>query len=209
LHVGERSVSLSIGPDATGATRVLALYRARTADDATDIRRMRPVAEIALPVPVPDEPTVLLDTGLFDEVDYFYRVVAIGDGGQRSAPTIAMRAKPVSQSPPPAVVVQAVERDPAQPDRRRVELTIPRRDYPIYLFRRRQFAPAWEKASATGVGADGRLDLSALATLSIPDGYQVSVDDVVPAADAAWSYVARIEDPRGRITTGVPLMETP
>ena len=207
LHVGERDVSLSIAPDVTGVTRTLALYRARTADDATDIRRMRPVIEDALAAP--GEPTVLLDTGLFDEVDYFYRVVAIGDDGQRSAPTIAVRARPISQGPPPAVVVQSVQRDPVAPGHRRVALTIPRRDYPIFLFRRRQFALAWETPSAAGVDAEGRLDLSVLATIPIPDGYQVSVDDVVPADDVGWSYVARIEDPRGRITMGVPMMETP
>ena len=48
IRVGERSVSLSIAPDVTGATRTLALYRARTAADATDVRRMRPVSEVAL-----------------------------------------------------------------------------------------------------------------------------------------------------------------
>jgi hypothetical protein len=207
LHVGDRDVSLSIAPDITCATRTLALYRARTADDATDVRRMRPVIEDALPAP--DEPTVLLDTDLFDEVDYFYRVVAIGDDGQRSAPTIAVRVRPVSQSPPPAVVVLSVLRDPAAPGLRRVALTIPRRDYPIFLFRRRQFALAWETPSAAGVDVEGRLDFSSLATTPIPDGYQVSVDDAVPADDVGWSYVARIEDPRGRITMGVPVMETP
>ena len=168
---------------------------------------MRPVLEVALGAPPPDDPTLLLDTGLFDEVDYFYRVVAIGADGQRSAPTIAMRARPVSQGPPPAVEVQAIARNPAQPGRRRVALKIPRRDYPIFLFRRRQFALAWETPSASGVEADGRLDFSALSTTPLADGYQVSVDDLVPADDAAWSYVARIEDPRGRITMGVPLME--
>ncbi len=207
IRVSERSVSLSIAPDVTGATRTLALYRARTAADATDVRRMRPVLEVALGAPPPDDPTLLLDTGLFDEVDYFYRIVAIGADGQRSAPTIAMRARPVSQGPPPAVEVQAIARNPAQPGRRRVALKIPRRDYPIFLFRRRQFALAWETPSARGVEADGRLDFSALSTTPLADGYQVSVDDLVPADDAAWSYVARIEDPRGRITMGVPLME--
>jgi hypothetical protein len=103
--------------------------------------------------------------------------------------------------------VQTVARDPAQPGRRRVVLKIPRRDYPIFLFRRRQFALAWEAASASGVEADGRLDFSTLATTPLVDGYQVAVDDLVPADDAAWSYVARIEDPRGRITVGVPRME--
>ena len=68
---------------------------------------------------------------------------------------------------------------------------------------------AWETPSAAGVDAEGRLDLSVLATTPIPDGYQVSVDDVVPADDVGWAYVARIEDPRGRITMGVPMTETP
>lgn len=207
LRLGDRSVSLSVARDITGATRSLALYRARTAADAADIRRMRPISQVTLPVPAPDGPTVLLDSGLFDDVDYFYRVVAIGEQGQRSVPTVAMRATPVSQSPPPAVEVQAVARDAAQPAQRRVTLKIPRRDYPIFLFRRRQFALAWEPAAAPGVGSDGRLDLSLLSTSALADGYEVTVSDVVPAADAAWAYVARIEDRRGRITMGASRME--
>jgi hypothetical protein len=79
----------------------------------------------------------------------------------------------------------------------------------VFLFRRRQFAPAWETASGVGIGPDGRLDLAALVATPDPGGYQILVEDVVPVADAAWSYLARIEDPRGRATAGAPLMEAP
>ena len=115
----------------------------------------------------------------------------------------------MSHGPPPAPEVSAVERDPAQPGRRLVRLLVPRRDYPVFLFRRRQFAPAWETPSGAGIGPGGRLDLSALAATPDPAGYQVLVEDVVPIADVPWSYVARIEDPRGRVATGTPRMETP
>lgn len=207
IRVGDGSVRLAIAPDVTASTRGLALYRARRADDATDIRRMRPVAKIAIPTPPSDEPAVVVDSGLFNDVDYFYRVVAIGDGDVRSAPTGAMRATPISQGPPAPPHVNAIERDPTQPDRRLVRLLVPRRDYPLFLFRRRQFAPAWEAPSGIGVGTDGRLDLAMLVTTPDTAGYQVVVDDVVPVADTTWSYFARIEDPRGRVAASAPLME--
>jgi hypothetical protein len=169
---------------------------------------MKPVAEITLPVPAPEEPTPVIDSGLFDEVDYFYRVVAIGEGGLRSAPSVAMRATPIAHGPPPAPEVSAIERDPAQPDRRLVRLLVPRRDYPVFLFRRRQFAPAWEMPSGVAIGPDGRVDLASLAPTPDPTGYQVVIEDIVPFPDEVYSYVGRIEDPRGRVTAGAPLMET-
>jgi hypothetical protein len=208
IRVADRSVRFVIAPDITHATRAIALYRARTAADAEDVRRMKPVAEVTIPQMAGDEPTVVLDTGLFDEVDYFYRAVAIGEDGIRSAPTGAMRATPISHAPPPAVAVDAIERDPGQPALRRVHLVIPRRDYPIFLFRRRQFGAGWETPSGTGVGPNGRLDLVSLSSTPDSGGYRVLVEDVVPVADTPWSYIARIEDPRGRVTMGTPVMET-
>jgi hypothetical protein len=201
-------VWFSVAADVTGRTRALAIYRARSAAGAVDIRRMRPVTEVVLSQPA-DQPTVILDTGLFEETDYFYRLVAIGEEGVRSRPTNAMRATTIALKPPPAVVVQAIVRDAAQPTRRTVELLIPRRDYPIYLFRRRQFGATWESPTATGIGADGRVDLAILATAPVPAGYRVMIDDLVPVADVPWSYVARIEDRRGRMTMGLPAAETP
>jgi hypothetical protein len=44
---------------------------------------------------------------------------------------------------------------------------------------------------ATGIGADGRLDLSVLALTGLADGYEVSIDDVVPAADGHMSRGSR------------------
>jgi hypothetical protein len=204
IRVGERTVTLSIAADVTGLTRAFAVYRARTAADAADVRRMRPVVTVTLPDPAADAPTPVIDSGLYDEMDYFYRVVAIGEGGARSNPTKAARVTPVSHAPPPAPEVRSIER--LGQTARRVTLLVPRRDYPVFLFRRHQYAAAWETPSGAGIGPDGRLDIASLTTMPDPAGYQVVLDDVVPA-DELYSYFARIEDPRGRRASGAPLTE--
>ena len=200
VRVGDRSVLLRVAPDVTGRTRKLLLYRTRVPGDAADVRRMRPVAEQVLPDPGSEEPAALLDSGLYDEVDYYYRVVAVGEDGLRSTPSVALRATPVAHGPPEPPEVRGIERDPAAPDRRRVRLLVPRRDYPVSLFRRRKFAPDWEPA--------GAVDFAALVATPDPAGWEVLVDDAVPAADEAYAYFARIEDPRGRASSSPALLET-
>jgi hypothetical protein len=207
VRVGDRSVTLWVAPDVTATTRRLALYRSRNPQDAEDIRRMKPVAEIALPQPAPERPTPLLDSGLYDEVDYFYRVVAIGDDELRSAPSMALQARPVALGPPPPPEIRAIERDAAQPNQRLVQLLVPRRDYRVFLFRRKRFAPDWETTNVTALGPDGQLDFTALPATPDPAGYQVAVEDSVPSPDEAYSYFARIEDPRGRTAASAPLLE--
>lgn len=204
--VGNQSVALSIAPDVTGLASSLAVYRARSEADAGDVRRMRPVQEIA--VALPPDPTVVIDSGLFEEVTYFYRIVAIGSDGLRSAPTASIPVVLVAPGPPPPPVVSAVERVAADPGRRRVRLVVPRRDYAVYLFRRRQFALDWETPTASGMSADGKLNFTSLTATPHPDGYEIVIEDFVPPSDDAYSYFARIEDPRGRITAGAPRMET-
>jgi len=207
LRVSERTVTLSITPDVTGTTRSLAVYRARNSADASDVRRMKPVTEVT--VSAANDPISVIDTGLYDEVDYFYRVVAISEGGLRSAPSGVLCARPIAQGPPPAPVVSSIERDPGSLARRMVRLLVPRRDYSVFLFRRPQFAPNWEAPTGPSIGIDGKLDLAVLASRSVASGYEVAIDDFVPAIDALYSYFARIEDPRGRVIAGPPLTEAP
>ena len=142
----------------------------------------------------------MLDSGLYYVVDYFYRLVAVDEGGLRSAPSVALRATPVAHGPPEPPEVRAIERDPAVPDRRRVRLRVPRRDYPVLLFRRRRYAPDWEPAAA--------VDFAAVPATPDPAGWEVLVDDVVPAPDEEYAYFARIEDRRGRASSGPAMVET-
>ncbi|HYQ03289.1 MAG TPA: hypothetical protein VER96_31660 [Polyangiaceae bacterium] len=207
LRVSDRSATFTISADPTRQTRTLAVYRTRAAADADDVRRMRLVAEVALTDPNSDAPTQLIDAGLFEEVDYFYRLVAIGEGGLRSSPTGAMRVTPLPQGPPTAPVVRAIERDAAQPSLRRVRLLIARRDYPVYLLRRLPLAPTWEAARGTTVGADGLIDVAALAATPDPAGYELVIEDLVAAPDERYSYMARVQNRRGRATAGQPLGE--
>jgi hypothetical protein len=200
VRVGDRSVLLRVAPDITGRTRSLVLYRSRVPGEAADVRRMRQVAEQVLPDPASEEPTALLDSGLYDEVSYFYRLVAVGEDGLRSAPSAALRATPVAHGPPDPPEVRAIERDPTVPDRRRVRLRVPRRDYPVLLFRRRRFAPDWEPAVT--------VDFAAFAATPDPAGWEVLVDDAVPAPDEDYAYFARIEDRRGRGSSSPALLET-
>jgi hypothetical protein len=208
VRVGEGSVTLTVAPDVTNRTAALAVYRARTADEADDVRRMRPVATVPV-AQAANAATQIVDSGLYDDVEYLYRVVAVGQGGVPSGPSVIVPATPRPSGPPPAPQVVAVERVPADPARRRVQVIVPRRDYRVRVLRRRQFAAAWEAPDIPTVQADGSLDFAALATLSDPAGYRVTLVDTVPTPDAAYAYLARIEDPRGRAATGEPLLESP
>lgn len=206
VRAGDGGVVLSIAPDDTGLTRSLAVYRARSEADASDVRRMRPVREV--PVAASGGPTQVTDSGLFDEVNYFYRVVAIGEDQLRSVPSGVATVRLVAPGPPPAPVVTAIERDATAPARRRVRLTVPRRDYAVYLFRRPRFATGWEIPNSPALN-EGKLNFTELTTVRNPGGYEVVVNDTVPVAGEIYSYFARIEDPRGRVTAGAPRLETP
>jgi hypothetical protein len=78
----------------------------------------------------------------------------------------------------------------------------------VFLFRRRRFAPDWETTNVAALGPKGELDFAALPSTPDPAGYQVVVEDSVPSPDEAYSYFARIEDPRGRTSASAPLLES-
>ena len=206
LHLGDRAVTFIIAPDVTGATRAFEIYRARDAAAAEDVRRMKPIATLAAVV---GQETVFTDDGLFEEVRYAYRAVAVGDEGLRSAPTAAFAATPVARAAPLPVLVESIARPGGDLARRRIVLVAPRLDYAVRLLRRRRFAPSWEPADGVPLRSDGALDFTQLVAAPDPGGHRLEIDDVVLVADADYAYQARVEDKRGRVTSGPPLVEGP
>ena len=200
---GDRQVTLRIAPDPSAAATAFQIYRTRDPVAAADVRTMRPVATAS----ATDQTQVVIDDGLFADIDYFYRVVAIGEQGVRSPPTQPLLARPYSTQPPEPPELLEVLRPSSDPSKRQVTWTLPRRDYTVTLYRRTRGFGYWGFADA--VGEDGALDLGTL-TATLENGhYRYSIGDSVPDPDALYTYRLRITDPRGRSADSFAVEESP
>jgi hypothetical protein len=199
LRAGDRRVSARVAPDLTGATARLRLYRARRAEDAKDVRRMRLVSELSVGPPVGSPPPDLLlsDGSVFADVDYWYRVVALAEGGEVSPPSGERLARPFSSEPPPAPAIVSVKRHQTQP-RRQLTCVVARRDYALALFRRERGELSFRFGTGPELGEGGAIDLGALATEPVTGGWRFVVEDSVPDMNADYFYFLRMRDGRGR-----------
>ncbi|HYI12140.1 MAG TPA: hypothetical protein VEK57_24010 [Thermoanaerobaculia bacterium] len=196
IRAGDRSVTVSVARDLTGATQRLRLYRSRRVAELADVRGMRPVTELL--VPAGTEELQLADSHLYADVDYWYRVTAHGEGGAVSPPTEPLRARPYSNSPPAAPEIVSVARDSTDPDKRVVTCVIARRDYPATLLRRARGTLDWSAAP---------VDFSASAPVS--GGYELSIKDAPPAPAETYLYRLRVRDLQGRIAESNIAEEAP
>jgi|GEM_PF-5142585 len=202
IRAGDRQVTLVIAPDLTGETAELRVFRTRDAAALGDLRRMRLVAR---PLPAIDD-TSILDSALFAEVDYWYRVVALAADGAPSAPSEPLRARPYSVLPPPSPIVTGVVRSAAL---RQITCVVQRRDYRLSLFRRIRGQVDWHAASGPHVEA-GAIDVAALAPAPVSGGYQLVVtDDPSPRPDERYLYFVRVRDGQGRTTDSAAVEESP
>lgn len=194
VRTGDRSVTITVARDLTGAAAKLRLYRGRRADQVADIRSMRPVTELLVP-PAADE-VQLVDSNLYADIDYWYRVAAISDDGTMSAPTEPLRARPFTSGPPTAPEIVSVERDATLPHLRVVTCLIARRDYPTLLMRRAAGTLEWKTA---------QVDFTA--ATPAPAGYQLIIEDAPPDPAATYVYRLRVTDPLGRVAESDDVME--
>jgi hypothetical protein len=209
VRTGSERVAFFLAPDGSGATAEVRLYRARNTDQVADVRRMIPVQTLQTP---PDEPPIiLLDNELHADVDYWYRLVAVAADGTCSDPTEAVRVRVTSTEPPRPGEVLAVERVAADPAARAVSFRVPRRDYPVYLFRRGLAEPWARLANIGALTPDGTVRLSDFTPVSLdspPGGWRYDVTDTVPDPDGIYRYYVRVIDPRDRVTDSPALAET-
>jgi hypothetical protein len=201
---GDRAAMLRIRPDWTSRSEHFRIYRTRDRAATSDVRLMRPVGTVAASA----QETVFIDSGLFANTTYFYRVEALGSGGVRSQPTSAIAVVPYTTEPPPPPKVKRV-RKLADPTKRRVEWLLPRRDYGVELLRRPHGVPQWTPAETTASRPDGTLDLAMLSPVVEDAAYRYTIDDTVPDAAVRWTYRVRITDPQGRVALSPVMEETP
>jgi hypothetical protein len=195
---GDRTASLRVLPDPTGATQRVRIYRTRTRDNAAEIRMMKPVQDIDM-AGVTAAGVVFQDVDLIPDATYFYRAVAHGAGTARSLPTEIITVRVFSTVAPPAPQVVSVKKPLGLPMQRDVVFRIPRRDYRVSVLRRGAEDPDW------------LVDDVDLATLTVaPSGtaYQVQLSDTVPVAAAKYTYRIRITDPRERAAESASVEES-
>jgi len=209
---GDRQVTIRIAPDPTGDVVAFRVHRARLSEDAGDLRRMRLVARVEIVAPAPSESpsdVIVEDHEVFADVDYWYSVVALTADGTTSVPSAPMRARPFTKLPPPAPVLLTAARQGATAIRR-ITCVLPRRDLPVVLQRRQKGRIDWRNATGPHILTGGRIDVSALVPLAVPQGYEISVDDEV-AADVNERYVyrLRLNDERGLTAESHAIEETP
>jgi len=201
---GDRSAALRIAPDSLGVTLEYRIYRTRDQAATADVRSMRPIGTVT----ASNDATLFVDSGLFPNTFYFYRVEAIGDGGVRSQPTSPITVEPYTTEPPLPPEVMSVQR-PANPSKRRVEWLLPRRDYAVALLRRMHGTPWWTPADTPASRPDGSLDLSVLTSTVENGAYRYGIEDLVPDAAARWAYRVRVVDPQGRVSSSPAVEEAP
>ncbi|HYC91750.1 MAG TPA: hypothetical protein VEO54_21200 [Thermoanaerobaculia bacterium] len=202
---GDRGATLRIRPDWTARSEHFRIYRTRERAATSDVRLMRPVAT----VPASAAETLFVDSGLFENITYFYRVEALGSGGVRSQPTSAIAVTPYTTAPPPPPEVLGVQKL-ADPAKRRVEWLLPRRDYGVELLRRPHGVPQWTPAETVASRPDGTLDLTLLTAPTVQDGaWRYTAEDTVPDGAIRWTYRVRITDPQGRVALSPVVEETP
>jgi hypothetical protein len=195
VRAGDRRVTVRVAPAASSDVTALRLYRARGLADVQDVRRMRLVGDH------PSEPiddTIFEDGGLYPDVDYWYRAVAVMADGTLSPPAAPVRVRPFSNVPPPPPSVITVLRTPATPTRR-ITAVIPRRDLPLVLLRRGKGLVDWQAATGPNIGPGGLVDVMALSPLPVAGGYELTIVDEVPVApDEHYLYRLRLRDALGR-----------
>lgn len=189
-------MTITVARDLTGAATRLRLYRSRRDDDLADVRGMRPVAELV--VAAADEELQLTDSNVYADVDYWYRVSALGDDGAMSQPTEPLRARPYTSAPPSAPQIVSVARDSVLPHLRVVTCVVPRRDYPTVLLRRARGTIEWR-----GTPVDFT------ASTATTGGYQLAIEDTPPDAAQTYLYQLRVEDPLGRFAESNVQEEAP
>jgi hypothetical protein len=200
VRAGDRRVTVTVARDLTGAAAKLRLYRGRDAAHVADVRGMRPVAELLVPAEGEAEAgeVQLADSGLYADVDYWYRVAAIGADGTMSVPTEPLRARPYASGPPAAPEIVSVARDGTLPHLRFVECLVARRDYPMLLLRRMRGTLEWQATPVSFTGAT-----------SVPSGYRLTIEDTPPDPAARYVYRLRVTDLLGRIAESEPVEEAP
>lgn len=207
VRAGDRHVTISVLPNASGEVARLRLYRARNVDDSVDLRRMRLVADVGNVSST--EPTIFDDDALYADIDYWYRLVALAADGAMSPPGAPLRARPYSSLPPPAPTLLAVVRQGATATRR-VTCVVPRRDLPLTLLRRRKGELDVQPAAGPHIASGGFVDVAAVPQATVAEGYQLTVDDVVPAdPNARYVYRLRLRDRQGRFVESATVEETP
>lgn len=209
VRTASERVAFFLARDGSGTTDAVRLYRARGTDQVADIRRMLPV-ETLRPVPA-TPPVFLLDNEIHADVDYWYRLVAVAADGTCSDPTEPVRVRVTSTEPPRPGEVLAVERVPGAPASRAVSFRVPRRDYPVYLFRRGLTDPWAQVANLSTLTPEGTVRLSDLTPVSLGSltgGWRYDVTDTVPDPEGIYRYSVRVIDPRDRVTDSPALAET-
>jgi hypothetical protein len=208
LRAGDRSVTMLVASDAHGDVAKLRLYRARDANSANDLRRMRLVREVD--VASSSEPSMLTDDGLYADIDYLYRVVAAAADGTPSIPSAVLLARPFTSLPPDPPSILSVARVGTTP-RRTLTCEIGRRDQPLMLYRRKAGELGWIPASGPHV-TSGLVDVAALTPAPVPvgAGYRIEVqDDVAIDPNGSYVYLLRVRDARGRSRDGDAKGEAP
>ncbi len=204
---GDRQVTIRIAPDLSGEASAVRLYRSRDAAQTTDVRSMRLIREAAATSTTQE--LQLEDHDVFPDVDYWYRAVAVGPNGV-SPPSAAVLARPFTTLPPQAPTLVKVRRlSPAGPVAVRAQIA--RRDLPLFLLRRATGALGWKPASGTGIGPDGRLDMTVLAAQPNAAGYELNVQDQAQdqaSAGTVFLYLVRVRDAQGRQSESEPMEET-
>ncbi|HEX6095356.1 MAG TPA: hypothetical protein VF432_03445 [Thermoanaerobaculia bacterium] len=196
VRAGDRNVTVTVARDLTGAAAKLRLYRGRTAAQVADVRGMRPVAELLVP-PAAEE-LLLVDSNLYADVDYWYRVAAFAADGTMSPPSEPLRARPYSSGPPAAPEIVSVERDEMLPHLRVVDCVVARRDYPTLLLRRVRGTFDWRTMPVDFTGAT-----------PAPNGYQLTIEDSPPDPAETYVYQLRVTDLQGRIAESDVVEEAP
>lgn len=210
IRAGDRRVTLVVDPDPEGADREVRLFRAKTQAELEDVRLMREVERR----PGAAGETVFVDEGVYPDVDYWYRVIAVRADGTQSSPSAPSLARPFSSMPPEPPAVTSVTRSAAL--RRAVAVVVARRDWKLQIFRRRKGTPGWEPSVGAHIGEGGRIDVAALAPVWNGSGYRLELEDQVPAdADDAldlnnkYVYRIRVIDPRGRSADSPDVEQSP
>jgi hypothetical protein len=206
VRAGDRRVTVRIAPSPTGDVAAFRVYRARSIADVQDVRRMRVIGEQP---PASSDDTIFEDEGLYPDVDYWYRAVAVLADGTLSPPSAPVRVRPFSNVPPPPPSVLAVVRTPATP-KRQITAVIPRRDLPLVLLRRGKGLVDWQAASGPHIGPGGLVDVMALSPLPVAAGYELTiVDEVAIAPDERYVYRLRLRDALGRFAESAMVEEAP
>ncbi|HEX8169934.1 MAG TPA: hypothetical protein VF824_05270 [Thermoanaerobaculia bacterium] len=197
---GDRAATLHIAADP--ATTKYVVYRTRDAHKTSDVRGMRPVAELdALAAGI-----VFTDVDLYADALHYYRVVARGEDGAESEPSANIVVRPWSSVAPPAPQLLSVKTPAGKPALRELQFHIPRSDYPLTVFRRAADVASWELIGANSSG--GAINLALQQVTPIAGGHAVTLVDTVPAAAAHYRYFVRIRDPRERFADSAAVEET-